>query len=129
MPLTASLDRLREACARIRALTGARAEESLYGDFQTFLGQASIELGLPVTVTPQITAGRVVPDYGLYRDVHHIGWVELKAPEKDVDDLRGRDLTQHQRIASVVTRNGPLLSRPSARRSLPLPWPTAPLRL
>jgi hypothetical protein len=32
--------------------------------------------------------GRLVPDFGLYRGSDHVGWVELKAPDKDLDGPR-----------------------------------------
>jgi hypothetical protein len=39
----------------------------------------------------------LVPDFGLFRSGHVVSWIELKAPSKDLDDLRGHDLRQFRR--------------------------------
>lgn len=109
--LADALAELRAAAARIGRLRGARAEESLYGDFQAFLSRAAAELGaMHISVVPQMTQGRLVPDYGLFRSDDHIGWVELKAPDKDLDGLRGHDAEQLARaledLEAFVLTNG-----------------------
>jgi hypothetical protein len=129
VPLSASLDQLRSAAAAIATVTGARAEQSLYGDFQTFLNASSEELRVAIRAVPQITTGRLVPDFGLYRETNHVGWVELKAPDKDLDSLRGHDQTQFERMredleAFVITNglvwrlyvNGQLVAQATLQR-------------
>jgi hypothetical protein len=110
VPISPPLNRLRTAASRIARLSGARAEASLYGDFQIFLVEAAQALGHTIGVVPQMADGRLVPDFGLFRGEDHIGWVELKAPEKDLDALRGHDLEQHERarkdLESFILTNG-----------------------
>jgi hypothetical protein len=98
MTIGGALDTLRQLAIRIRNLRGARGEESLYGPFGNFLNDVARDVGQPdVLAVHQVGAGRLMPDYGAYRHEALVGWVELKAPDKDLGDLRGQDLRQHQR--------------------------------
>lgn len=47
-----------------------------------------------------------MPDYGVFRGGHIVGWVELKAPDKDLDNLRGHDLRQFGRALTSLEAFG-----------------------
>jgi hypothetical protein len=98
MTFSPALNHLREAAAQVRGLAGARAEQSLYGPFGNFLIDAASALGhTNLLVVHQVAGGQLVPDYGIFRGDDHVGWVELKAPEKDLDTLTGHDRRQFKR--------------------------------
>jgi hypothetical protein len=82
--LSQALASLRASTAQIGTLTGARGEQSLYGPFDQFLADATVALSRNVLVVQQVGAHQLVPDCGLFRSNNVIGWVELKAPSKDL---------------------------------------------
>ena len=63
-----------------------------------------------INAVPQMSKGRLVPDYGLFRRSDHFGWAELKAPDKDLDALSDHDARQHARmledLEAFVLTNG-----------------------
>ena len=97
MGLGQALDAFRAQALQIGGLQGARAEQGLYGPFGTLLQQSAVGLGHQVTIVQQVGSLNLVPDYGVFRNGHIVGWVELKAPDKDLDNLRGHDLRQFRR--------------------------------
>ena len=100
--LIQALDAFRAQALQIGGLHGTRAEQSLYGPFGTLLQQAAVGLGYPVTIVQQVGRLDLVPDYGVFRGGHVVGWVELKAPDKDLDNLRGHDLRQFRRALNSL---------------------------
>lgn len=110
MSVAQAFEDFRAKAQQIGTLHGARGEMSLYGPFGELLHQAAEALSHPVTAVQQVGALNLVPDYGILRAGHVVNWVELKAPDKDLDDLRGHDQRQFERakdtLEAFVLSNG-----------------------
>lgn len=110
MSVNERLSTFRSSAAAIGKLEGARAEQSLYGPFESFLEGAASDLGTPLLIVHQVGAAGMVPDFGVYRGHNVVGWVELKAPNKDLDALTGADRRQHERaladLEAFILTNG-----------------------
>jgi Type ISP C-terminal specificity domain len=110
MSVSQAVDAFRDKAHQIASLQGARAEQSLYGPFGELLHAAASTLQHPVTAIQQVGTLNLVPDYGVFRAGHIVNWVELKSPEKDLDNLRGHDLRQFERarhsLEAFVLTNG-----------------------
>ncbi|MFQ5894324.1 MAG: type ISP restriction/modification enzyme, partial [Nitrospinota bacterium] len=78
-------------------------ETSLYTKFEEVLREIAKELGLPIEIIQQYTAGEAgAPDFGIKRPRFAlIGHIEAKEPEKNLDHLTGRDRQQFERYLDL----------------------------
>lgn len=97
----------------ILSVPGAKPEVSLYSIFQKLVEEASAALnpGGKFQFVPQAGAADVgIPDYRATRDGELLGWLELKAPDKELSSLTGHDANQHERfrdgLRNVIFTNG-----------------------
>jgi hypothetical protein len=91
---SAAVDKLVDDIRAIRASVFAAPETSLYPAFDDFL-KAVLPLIAPGQLARQQPSTSVgAPDFVLIKTIETIGYVECKAPGKDVDNLTGADRRQ-----------------------------------
>ncbi|WP_144750616.1 type ISP restriction/modification enzyme [Curtobacterium pusillum] len=95
----------------ILAVSGAKAEASLYSAFETLLKSAAYLTGPDFAFIPQVSADLVgIPDWKAVRGSELVGWVELKAASKNLRHLKGHDAEQRSRfidgLPNLLLTNG-----------------------
>ncbi|NJE66581.1 hypothetical protein EZE58_06670 [Brevibacterium sp. LS14] len=101
------------AAREILETPGAKPESSLYSAFSTFLEAVTYELNPQSTPTflPQMGAKDIgIPDYRVNQRRELLGWVELKAAAKPLNELTGHDARQRERFVdglhNLILTNG-----------------------
>lgn len=113
MSIESHLDTFISAARDILSTPGAKPESSLYGIFGDLMAALAKHLvpGNPTTFVPQAGADAIgIPDYRVGSQGELLGWVELKAPSKPLDQLKGHDAKQRERFVdglhNLILTNG-----------------------